>query len=176
LDAAAVCHEPGWSVLRSVKRLLNDAGPRTEVDLAGRSYQLADLLTSFLAQLKSDLQYRSNAGLGPGQRVEAAISVPANASSSQRFLTLDAFTKAGFEVVGGGTFDASLLKMTGRLNEVVTSEGIRRLGGDDFDDAILNLVLKGSKLHKVDAATLSSCSGDASFARKPSGPKHAVYW
>ena len=44
VDAAAVRHEPGWSVLRSVKRLLNHAGPRTEVTLAGRNYRLADLL------------------------------------------------------------------------------------------------------------------------------------
>ena len=45
------------------------------------------------------------------------------------------------------------MKMTGRLNEVVTSEGIQRLGGDDFDEAILKLVLKGSQLRKVDATT-----------------------
>ena len=109
LDAAAVRHEPGWSVLRSFKRLLNDAGPRTEVDLGGRSYRLADLLTSFLGQLKSDLQHRSNAGLAPGERVEAAISVPANASSAQRFLTLDAFVQGGLRgrralerALGGG--------------------------------------------------------------------------
>jgi len=97
LDAAAVRHEPGWSVLRSFKRLLNDAGPRTEVNLGGCSYPLADLLTGFVAQLKSDLHHRSNAGLAPGERIQAAISVPANASSA--FLTLDAFAKAGFEVV-----------------------------------------------------------------------------
>ena len=186
LDAAAVRREPGWSVLRSFKRLLNDAGPRTEVRLGGRSYRLGDLLTGFLAHLKSDLAHRSNASLAPGERVEAAISVPANASSAQRFLTLDAFTNAGFEVValisepsaagfeyahryrstitanreyvliyalGGGTFDASLRKMTGRLNEVVTSEGFQRLGGDDFDDAILRQVIAGSNLGKPDAAT-----------------------
>ena len=99
LDAAAVRQEPGWSVLRSFKRLINDAGPRTEVDLGGRSYPLADLFTSFLAQLKSDLRHRSNTGLAPDERIEAAISVPANASSAQRFLTLDAFANAGFEVV-----------------------------------------------------------------------------
>ncbi|EUA85254.1 hsp70 family protein [Mycobacterium ulcerans str. Harvey] len=42
--------------------------------------------------------------------------------------------------LGGGTFDASLLKMTGHINDVVRSEGIQRLGGDDFDEAILQLV------------------------------------
>ncbi len=99
LDAATVRHEPGWSVLRSFKRLLSDAGPRTTVELAGRCYPLADLFAGFLAQLKCDLQTRSNAELARGERVEAAISVPANASSAQRFLTLDAFTQAGFEVI-----------------------------------------------------------------------------
>ena len=38
LDAAAVRHDPGWSVLRSFKRLLSDAGPRTTLELAGRCY------------------------------------------------------------------------------------------------------------------------------------------
>src|SRR5271163_216141 len=184
-DAAAVRHHPDWSVLRSFKRLLNDAGPTSTADLAGRCYRLADLFAGFLAQLRKDLQHRSNTELSPGERVEAAISVPANASSAQRFLTLDAFAQAGFDVVallnepsaagfeyahryrstitakreyvliydlGGGTFDASLLKMTGRLNEVVVSEGIQRLGGDDFDETILELVLARTKLH-VDAGT-----------------------
>jgi molecular chaperone DnaK len=203
LDAAAVRHDPGWSVLRSFKRLLRDAGPRTTVQLAGRHYPLADLLTGFLARLKSDLQRRSNAELPAGERVEAAIGVPANASSAQRFLTLDAFTQAGFEVIallnepsaagfeyayryrstitakrehvliydlGGGTFDASLLKMTGRLNEVVTSEGIQRLGGDDFDETILKLVRKTGKLRKLDAGTRDLLLEECTVRKEAVGP------
>jgi molecular chaperone DnaK len=204
LDAAAVRHEPGWSVLRSFKRLLNDAGPRTEVNLAGRNYPLAELLAGFLAQLKSDLHQRSNAGLAPGEIVEAAISVPANASSAQRFLTLDAFIAAGFHVVallnepsaagleyahryrstitakreyvliydlGGGTFDASLLKMTGHMNEVVISEGIQRLGGDDFDEAIVQLVLAGSKLAEVDAGVHDLLREECAARKEAVGPQ-----
>jgi molecular chaperone DnaK (HSP70) len=203
-DAAAVRHEPGWSVLRSFKRLLNDAGPRTEVSLAGRRYLLADLLTGFLAQLKGDLQDRSNAGFAPGEPVEAAISVPANASSAQRFLTLDAFVAAGFHVVallnepsaasleyahryrstitakreyvliydlGGGTFDASLLKMTGHVNEVVISEGIQRLGGDDFDEAIVQLVRTGSKLPDVDVTTHELLREECAVRKETVGPQ-----
>src|SRR6201996_8659752 len=203
LDAAAARHEPGWAVLRSFKRLLNDAGPQTTVELAGRRYPLADLFTGFLAQFKSDLQTRSNAELAPGERVEAGISVPANASSAQRFLTLDAFTQAGFEVIallnepsaagfeyahryrstitakrehvliydlGGGTFDASLLKMTGRLNEVVISEGIHRLGGDDFDETILKLVRKGAKLRKLDAAARDLLLEECTVRKEAVGP------
>ncbi len=143
--------------------------------------------------------------VAPGEPVEAAISVPANASSAQRFLTLDAFTQAGFDVaallnepsaagfeyahrfrstitakreyvliydLGGGTFDASLLQMTGRLNEVVFSEGIQRLGGDDFDEAILRLVRRGAALASRPARRARS---PARGVRKPQGsgrPEH----
>jgi molecular chaperone DnaK len=203
LDAAAVRHDQRWSVLRSFKRLLNDAGPTTTVELAGRCYRLADLFAGFLAQLKSDLQKRSNAELASGERVEAAISVPANASSAQRFLTLDAFAQAGFEVIallnepsaagfeyahryrstitarreyvliydlGGGTFDASLLKMTGRRNEVVVSEGIQRLGGDDFDETILKVVRKGAGLRKLDAGTRDLLLEECAVRKEAVGP------
>src|SRR5271163_113260 len=203
VDAAAVRHEPGWSVLRSIKRLLNTAGPRTEVNLAGRDYPLAELLTGFLARLNGDLRHRSNACLDPDETIEAAISVPANASSAQRFLTLDAFVAAGFQVVallnepsaagleyahryrstitakreyvlvydlGGGTFDASLLKMTGRLNEVVVSEGIQRLGGDDFDETILELVRKGARLRQLDAGTRDLLLEECAVRKEAVGP------
>ena len=43
--------------------------------------------------------------------------------------------------LGGGTFDASLIHMEGKANEVITSNGISRLGGDHFDEAIARLVL-----------------------------------
>jgi len=201
--AAAVRHEPGWSVLRSFKRLLNDAGPQTEVSLAGRNYRLAELLTGFLTALRSDLHHCSNAGLEPGETIEAAVGVPANASSAQRLLTLDAFLAAGFHVVamlnepsaasleyahryrstitakreyvlvydlGGGTFDASLLRMTGPVNEVVVSEGIQRLGGDDFDDAIVQLVLARSKL-AVDGATQDLLKDECAVRKEAVGPQ-----
>lgn len=204
LDAAAVRHEPGWEVLRSFKRLLNDAGPQTTVQLAGREHRLADLLAGFLAQLKSDLIERSNAGAASGEAVQAAISVPANSSSAQRFMTLDAFAAAGFEVVallnepsaagleyahryrstitakreyvliydlGGGTFDASLLKMAGHVNEVVVSEGIQRLGGDDFDDAIAQLVLADSQLPTLQGAPYELLVEECATRKEAVGPQ-----
>jgi molecular chaperone DnaK len=204
VDAAAVRHDPKWSVLRSIKRLLNDAGPQTEVTLAGHSYRLTELLTGFLGQLKSDLLQRSNGSLTPGDTIEAAISVPANASSAQRLLTLDAFVAAGFHVVallnepsaasleyahryrstitakreyvliydlGGGTFDASLLKMTGHANEVVISEGIQRLGGDDFDEAIVRLVVDGAKLRDVGAGARALLREECAVRKEAVGPQ-----
>jgi molecular chaperone DnaK len=203
-DAAAVRHEPGWSVLRSFKRLLNDAGPQTRVHLAGREHRLADLLAGFLAQLRSDLLRRSNAPVGPDETVEAAISVPANASSAQRLLTLDAFLAAGFHVaallnepsaasleyahryrstitakrehvliydLGGGTFDASLLRMTGHENEVVVSEGIQRLGGDDFDEAIVDLVLDRLNLRGLDRAKRELLKEECAARKEAVGPQ-----
>ena len=173
-DALEVRQKPGWELLRSFKRLLSDAGPLTRVELAGRPYLLTDLFVNFLARLREEVVERSNAGIGPREPLEVAIGVPANASSAQRFLTLDAFQRVGFKVtaflnepsaagleyahryrstitshreyvaiydLGGGTFDASLLKMTGKASEVVTSEGVQRLGGDDFDEAILRAAL-----------------------------------
>ncbi|CPR13129.1 DnaK family protein [Mycobacterium bohemicum DSM 44277] len=203
-DAVAVRNRPGWSVLRSFKRLLNEAGPQSTVRLAGRDHRLADLLTGFLAQLRIDLERRSNAGIAPGEPIEAAISVPANASSAQRLLTLDAFVGAGFQVaallnepsaasleyahryrstitakreyvliydLGGGTFDASLLKMTGQANEVVISEGIQRLGGDDFDEAILNLVVTRSKLDGLDLAAREALREECAARKEAIGPQ-----
>ena len=165
--------EPGWEVLRSFKRLLNDAHPGSTVRLGGREHLLGDLLTQFLAHLRDEIASRSNAGLRKHDAIEVAVSVPANASTAQRLITMDAYRRAGFDVkavlnepsaagfeyahrfretvtskreyvlvydLGGGTFDASLIHMEGRSNEVVTSSGVQRLGGDDFDEAIARLV------------------------------------
>src|ERR1700682_2942802 len=166
--------EPGWTVLRSFKRLLGEAHPDSEVRVGQRSLPIADLLTGFLAHVRDELLYRSNAGLRKKDKIEAAVSVPANASTAQRLMTMDAYRRAGFDLkavlnepsaagfeyahrfretvtskreyvlvydLGGGTFDASLIHMEGRANEVITSSGISRLGGDDFDGAIAQLVL-----------------------------------
>jgi molecular chaperone DnaK (HSP70) len=177
MDQGGVLHfgraEPGWHVLRSVKRLLDGMRPDAEVRIGGESFAIVDLLVRFLTHVREEIVHRSNAGVPEGEVIEAAVSVPANASTAQRLITLDAFRRAGFEVkavlnepsaagfeyahrfrdtvtskreyvlvydLGGGTFDASLIRMEGRTNEVVTSSGVARLGGDDFDEAIARLV------------------------------------
>ena len=178
-DAAAVraAREPGWDFLRSMKRLLQDAGPLTEVELAGRTFLLRDLCAGFLSHVREVIS--SHVGRGPKEALEAAISVPANASSGQRLLTVDAFETAGFEVVrllnepsaaaceyahrqkrtlssqrvhvliydlGGGTFDASVLRLDEQGGEVAGTAGIARLGGDDFDHVIYQLALEKAGL------------------------------
>jgi molecular chaperone DnaK (HSP70) len=164
LAAQAAAHEPGWRLLRSFKRLLNDAHPGAQV---------SELLARFLAHVREQIVHHSNAGLRPKDRIEAAVSVPANASTAQRLITIDAYRRAGFDIkavlnepsaagfeyahrfretvtakreyvlvydLGGGTFDASLIRMEGKSNEVITSSGVSRLGGDDFDEAIAGVV------------------------------------
>ncbi len=167
--------ERGWTVLRSFKRLLDEGHPDSEVRIGPLVIPLAELLTRFLAHVREQLLHHSNAGLRTKDRIEVAVSVPANASTAQRLVTMDAYRRAGFDVkavlnepsaagfeyahryretvtskreyvlvydLGGGTFDASLIHMEGRTNEVITSSGISRLGGDDFDEAIARLVLQ----------------------------------
>jgi molecular chaperone DnaK (HSP70) len=58
--------------------------------------------------------------------------------------------------LGGGTFDVSLVDMQGRAHDVVTSRGLGRLGGDDFDDVLASLALTQAKLQRgaLSAASL----------------------
>jgi molecular chaperone DnaK len=182
--AFAVRHEPGWTVVRSLKRTLDAAGPQTQIAIGSWRLSLLDLLSGFFSALHRELVERSNAGLAADEALHAAVSVPANATTAQRFLTLEAFKAGGFTVeallnepsaagfeyahryrradpkreylvvydLGGGTFDTSLLRMTEKTNEVVATNGIRRLGGDDFDDAILALVLDRAEVGALDGA------------------------
>src|SRR5262249_33973221 len=112
-----------------------------------------------------------------------------NANSNQRFMTLEAFTRAGFEVagmlnepsaagmeyahryrrsnlmrrrehvvvydLGGGTFDVSVIHMTAHQHEVLSSEGIARLGGDDFDVCLMELTLSQPTLAQSTRERLS---------------------
>ncbi len=174
-EAATVAstHEPGWHCLRSLKRLLHGAGPLTEVEIGDRAFLLRDLLAGFLTHVREVIC--SQVDRGAKKTIEAAISVPANSSSGQRLLTVDAFRAAGFDVLrllnepsaaaceyahrhkntvsgqrehvlvydlGGGTFDASVLRLDDQGGEVVGSAGVARLGGDDFDNVILQLVIE----------------------------------
>jgi molecular chaperone DnaK len=196
VDPAGELHfgrsEPGWKVVRSFKRLLNDARPDAELRIGDRSLPLADVLARFFSHVREELLHRSNAGLRKKDRIEVAVSVPANASTAQRLITMDAYRRAGLDVkavlnepsaagfeyahrfretvtskreyvlvydLGGGTFDASLIHMEGRTNEVITSSGISRLGGDDFDEAIANLVLARRGEGSVDPKLLDEVRG-----------------
>ena len=188
-EAAAVRHAPGWSVLRSFKRLLNDAGPETAVEIGPRRVLLVDILAGFFDQVHRELVRSSNAGLTVDEELEVAVSVPANSSTAQRFLTLAAFRRAGFEYahryrstltsqrehvvvydLGGGTFDASLLKMARKTNEVVTSRGVVHLGGDDFDEAIFALVAARAGLGELAPAERELVLEECARQKESVGP------
>ena len=139
--------EPGWVNLRSIKRYLEHAGPETRLSFHGAQVPITELLHGLLSSLRSALA----AQFGAKEPFEAMLGVPANANTNQRFLTVDAFRRAGFSVLGllnepsaasiefghrqkskgrilvydlgGGTFDVSL-GVDGRWNP--HRPGIRR--------------------------------------------------
>ena len=100
LDAAARQNDPEWLLLRSFKRQLPQLGPESPIVLGTCSVTALELLTEFLVQLRRDLRTRSNLRVTSRQDVEATVAVPAHANSNQRFLTLEAFRRAGFHVRG----------------------------------------------------------------------------
>lgn len=175
-DAATKQTEPDVIMRKAFKRDLVTLGPDERVTIGACECSALGLLTDFLTQLRLDLLTRSNLRLRSREKLEAMISVPANANSNQRFVTLEAFRRAGFVVcgmlnepsaagieyahhtqnnalssrreylvvydLGGGTFDTSLISIAALQHDVVSSEGIARLGGEDFDLLLLNLALK----------------------------------
>jgi molecular chaperone DnaK (HSP70) len=89
----------GWTVLRSIKRQLAGARPESQLVVGGCSFGLLPLLAELAGHLRRSLL----ASLGleeEGQTLGVMIGVPAHAGTNQRFLTVEAFRQAGFEVLG----------------------------------------------------------------------------
>ncbi len=188
---AAAASDPEFSAVRSFKRLLADvhAGPGRTVTIGGTTIAIDELVTRFLVATREAVLTRSNLPKGAKAKgaakneepIRSVVAVPANASGAQRFVTLDAFRRAGFGPVamlnepsaagfefthrhrdtltsrrdhvvvfdlGGGTFDASLVRMRGRSHEVLATGGVNRLGGDDFDAVLVDLVLARAGLSR----------------------------
>ena len=138
-------------------------------------------MAGYLKELRRALLDDSNLDLDGVEPLEAMVAVPANASTRQRYLTLEAFARAGFHVLGlvseptaaaiefarhnlgaigrrspkryvvvydlgGGTFDVSAVSLAGRRFELISSEGIVELGGNDFDELILRMSLEAAQL------------------------------
>lgn len=175
-EALAAAAE-GAPLLRSFKRFLAspDVGGADVIRVGDVEVALLELLVGFLGALRRALLSGSNAPRKKNDDVfETVIAVPAHAHGAQRFLTLEAFRRAGFEVkamlnepsaagfefthrqekavtgrrtrvvvydLGGGTFDASLVKVDGVRHEVLATAGLNRLGGDDFDVVLMREAL-----------------------------------
>lgn len=203
-DAALKQTEPDWNALRSFKRQLGTHGPDEKIKIGQHEMTMFELLTEFLSQLRRDLLVRSNLRVKPREKLEAMISVPANSNSNQRFMTLEAFRAAGFEVrgmmnepsaagieyahhlasnglsskreflvvydLGGGTFDSSVISLVDREHEVLSSEGIAKLGGDNFDIILLDLALKTAGIHELDDNALVRLLEECRFKKESLNP------
>jgi len=99
-EAWAAQSDPGATVVRSLKRILSEAGPQSPVDIGGHIFPLSDLLNGLTAALRTALVDRSNLQIPHGDTLEVMLGVPAAANSNQRFLTVEAFRHAGFNVAG----------------------------------------------------------------------------
>ena len=99
-DHSGTVSRRDWTVVRSLKRYLKDAGPSTLLDFAGSKVTVIELVTELLSAFRRQLRQASTLSLDRAEPLEVVIGVPANANSNQRFLTAEAFRAAGFQVLG----------------------------------------------------------------------------
>jgi len=99
-EAWAAQQDTEWTVVRSLKRALEAAGPQTLVEIAGTAMRLDDLLRELASALRTSLLAHSNLHADGKEPLEVMLGVPAHANSNQRFLTAEMFRQAGFDVLG----------------------------------------------------------------------------
>jgi molecular chaperone DnaK (HSP70) len=144
-DAWGVQGEREWTVLRSLKRLLADAGPTTRLESAGCSVPVLELSAELLSALRRSLRHSSTLSPERGEPLEVMLGVPANANSNQRFLTAEAFRAAGFRVLGLLNEPSAASVEYGHRESAQRKTRRRRsllvydLGGGTFDASLVDM-------------------------------------
>jgi molecular chaperone DnaK (HSP70) len=164
-------------VVRSIKRAISGLAPDDPVCALPSQPTALDLVSGFARHVCDRIRTACSLEVGASEPLRASLAVPATATTRQRWITIEAFRRAGVEVIsvlheptaagieyahrhlgpenkrspkryvvvydlGGGTFDTSAVSLRGRRFELLATEGIAKLGGDDFDEAILALALE----------------------------------
>ncbi len=161
-DAWDVQTDDSWTVIRSIKRLLENAGPETVLDLGYQQVKVLELLNGLARALLTALRERSNLHTSRDETLEIVLGVPAHANSNQRFLTVDAFRGAGFNVLGvlNEPSAASIefghrQRQTKSLPETVL---VYDLGGGTFDASLVTI---DDRVHHVIASEgIATLGGD----------------
>lgn len=158
--------EEGWQKIRSIKRLLSQANPQTCMEVGGEKVPILTLLSGYLSALRKDLLENSNLQSKKPVIFEVVVGVPANANSNQRFLTMEGFRQAGFEVLGminepsaAGIEYAFRYRQrnSGRRQEYIL---VYDLGGGTFDLSVIQLMELN---HRVITTTGIECLGGDDF-------------
>ncbi len=164
---ALAAHETGAPLTRSFKRALAapDVTATSPIVVGDQSFGVLEVLTGFLRHLRNALVERSNVAplVDDEGLASVAVAVPAHAHGAQRFLTLQAFRAAGFDVAAMiNEPSAAGFEYTHRRGATLTARRTRvlvyDLGGGTFDASLVHV--DGIAHEVIDSAGLNRLGGD----------------